>query len=323
MSELRWHPILEEWVVTATHRQDRTFLPPADYCPLCPTLPGGIPTEIPTSDYQFVVLENKFPSFQRVPPPPAVTGDELYKVMPAEGICEVILYSPDHNSALADRPVTDFVRLIRVWTERYRELANNPQIAYVFIFENRGEAIGVTLTHPHGQIYAFPFIPPKIQRELDAALHYHERTGACLFCAIVRKEQIAASRIVAEGSSWLACVPFFARYPYETHLLSKIHRESLLDLTPIEVRDLAWLLKVTLSKFDRLWQVPLPFMMVMHQAPTDGLKRPGVHLHIEFYPPMRTRDKLKYLAGCESGAGTFINDALPEEKAAELRAIPV
>ncbi len=322
MSELRWHPLLEEWVVTATHRQDRTFLPPADYCPLCPTQPGGFPTEVPASDYQFVVFENKFPSFKRQPPAPAISGDAFYQVAPATGICEVVLYSPEHGGTLTERSVSEIQRLVRVWTDRYRDLGSRPDIDYVFIFENKGEAIGVTLHHPHGQIYAFSYLPPRIQRELAAAEHHHARTGNCVYCDVADREIADGSRVVAANESWIAVIPFFARYPYETYLLPRAHRNSLLELTPAETRDLARILKTVLVKFDGLWGFSFPYMMVMHQAPTDGVPRPGTHLHIEFYPPLRTPEKLKYLAGCESGAGTFINDTLPEDKAAELRAVP-
>ncbi|MBU6428748.1 MAG: galactose-1-phosphate uridylyltransferase [Cyanobacteria bacterium REEB65] len=322
MSELRWHPLLREWVVTATHRQDRTFLPPADYCPLCPTQPGGFPTEVPADDYQFVVFENRFPTFQTPPPEPAIAGDEFYPVEPATGICEVVLYSPRHDSSLASCSVADIERLIRVWTDRYRVLGDRPDVDYVYIFENKGEAIGVTLPHPHGQIYAFSFIPPRIQREIDAASSHFERAGRCLLCDILDREVQDGRRIVAENDSWLAVIPFFARYPYETYLMPKAHRDSLLDLSGGERQDMASLLKTILVKFDALWGISFPYMMVMHQAPTDGIVRPGTHLHVEFYPPMRAPNKLKYLAGCESGAGTFINDTLPEDKAAELRAVP-
>jgi UDPglucose--hexose-1-phosphate uridylyltransferase len=322
MSELRWHPLLEEWVATATHRQDRTFLPPADYCPLCPTRPGGVPTEVPAETYQYVVFENKFPSLRRNPPEPAVAGDDFYEVRPAAGICEVVLYSPQHRGTLTDRSVPELYRLVRVWTDRYRVLGGRDDIDYVFIFENKGEAIGVTLHHPHGQIYAFSYLPPKVEREIAAAQHHHARVGRCVFCDVIGRESEDGRRVVAENETWIAVIPFFARYPYEVYLLPKAHRDSLVDLSPAEGLDLARILKTVLVKFDGLWGISFPYMMVMHQAPTDGVARPGTHLHIEFYPPLRTQQKLKYLAGCESGAGTYINDTLPEEKAAELRAVP-
>ena len=222
MSELRWNPVLQEWVITATQRQDRTFLPPADYCPLCPTRPGSdFPTEVPRPDYEIVAFENKFPSLRAEPPAPAVAPGELYQVAPAQGICEVILYTPEHGGTLADRSVEEIDRLIQVWTDRYLELGALDFVKYVLIFENKGQVIGVTLTHPHGQLYAFPFIPPKLQRELDAARAHRERTGGCLFCDLVAEELKDGRRIVWQNDCWLAVIPFFARWPYEIHLLTK------------------------------------------------------------------------------------------------------
>ncbi len=323
MSELRWNPIAEEWVVTATHRQDRTFMPPADYCPICPTRPDGYPTEVPAASYEFAVFENKFPSFRPDPPEPAVAGSELYPVRPALGACEVVLYTPQHGTTLAERSIGEITRLVRVWTDRYVELGARPEIAYVFIFENKGEAIGVTLHHPHGQIYGFSFLPPKIERELRSQAKHHARTGRCLHCDVLAEELRDGRRIVAENEHFVALIPFFARYPYEVHLYARRHLASLAEFGEPEQRAFATLLKTVMRKYDGLFGFSLPYMMVMHQQPTDGEEHPGCHFHVEFYPPHRTATKLKYLAGCESGAGTFINDTLPEEKAAELRAIAV
>lgn len=322
MSELRWNPLLEEWVVTATHRQDRTYKPPQDYCPLCPTKPGAYPTEVPAEDYEIVVFENKFPSFRREPPAPAVSGDDLYRVADARGICEVVLYTPNHNSTLTDASVTHLVRLIRVWTDRYRELASHDYIKYVLIFENKGDVIGVTLSHPHGQIYAFPYVPPKAERELEASRKHYQATSRCLLCDVLAHEKGDGRRVVAENEGFLAVVPFYARYPYEIHILPKRHILSLPELTDIEQVGLARMLKVVLMKYDNLFGFSLPYMMIMHQAPTDGGDYSYYHFHIEFYPPHRTATKLKYLAGCESGAGTFINDTLPEDTARTLREKP-
>ncbi|HEY9899228.1 MAG TPA: galactose-1-phosphate uridylyltransferase [Pantanalinema sp.] len=322
MSELRWNPINEEWVVTATHRQDRTFMPPADYCPICPTRPGGFPTEVPAADYEYVVFENKFPSFRPHPDAPAIEGTDLMPVRSAVGACEVVLYTPRHEGTLADRTVLEIERLVRVWQDRYRVLGARSEIAYVFIFENKGEAIGVTLPHPHGQIYAFGYLPPKIERELSSQAKYHAKTGRCLHCDVLDEERRDARRIVAENAHFVALVPFYARYPYEVHLYAKGHVEAIDEFDREARLDLAAMLKTVMLKYDGLFGFSLPYMMVMHQRPTDGEDHPGCHFHVEFYPPNRTAQKLKYLAGCESGAGTFINDTLPEEKAAELRAIP-
>ncbi|MCE5324086.1 galactose-1-phosphate uridylyltransferase [bacterium] len=320
MSELRWHPILQQWVITATHRQDRTFLPPDDYCPLCPTKPGAFPTEIPSEDYEIVTFENKFPSLRHPAPEPAVEETELYKVRPADGICEVVCYTSKHDSTLADADISDIRNLVEVWTDRYHDLGSRDFVDYVLIFENKGKDIGVTLYHPHGQIYALPFIPPKVQKELDSSLDHKTRTGNCLFCDIIAEEYKDGRRIIAENDSFMAVIPFFARYPYEVYIFSKKHHQCMVTFDGRERCDLANILKVVLQKYDNLWGMSLPYMMIMHQAPTDGRDYNHYHFHIEFHPPNRTKTKLKYIAGCETGAGSYINDTLAEEKAAELRA---
>lgn len=323
MSEKRWNPVLGEWVVTATHRQDRTFLPPAGYCPLCPTATDGFPTEVQQTDYEFVVFENKFPSLSRTPASPAVHGSELCPVEPSTGVCEVILYSSNHTGTLADLSVDKLAQLVRVWRDRYEELGARDEIDYVFIFENKGEAIGVTIHHPHGQIYAFSYLPPKIEREIVNEQAHFEKCGRCLHCDLLKQELEDGQRIVAETEHFAAFIPFYARYPYELHVYSKEHRGSMAEFSEVEERDLGLMLKTVLKKYDGLWGFSMPYMMVMHQKPTNEKEYPSSHFHIEFYPPLRTAEKLKYLAGCESGAGTFVNDTLPEEKAVELRAVAV
>ncbi|MFN3648999.1 MAG: galactose-1-phosphate uridylyltransferase [Armatimonadota bacterium] len=319
MSELRWHPLLREWVITSTERQDRTFLPPKDYCPLCPQRPGGVPTEIPT-DYRAVAFENRFPSLRPNPPEPAVEGSELYPVEPAKGVCEVIVYTPRHEGTLADATVDEIEELVYLWRDRYVELSGLDFIDYVYIFENKGEAIGVTLHHPHGQLYAFPFIPPRVERELESVREHREKTGRCLLCDVVREERSDGRRRVLEGEHFYAGLPFYARWPYEVHIWAKEHRASLAELSGAEIRDLARVLKGVLCKYDGLWNQSMPYLMILKQLPTDGRGSEADHFRIEFYPPMRTSTKLKFLASVESGAGTFINDTLAEEKAAELRA---
>jgi UDPglucose--hexose-1-phosphate uridylyltransferase len=319
VSELRWNPLLGEWVATATHRQERTFLPPADFCPLCPTKEGGFPTEVPESTYDIVVFENRFPSLRPKPCPPTVEGTDLYPVRPGKGRCEVVLYSPNHTTTLADEPVEQIYKLVQVWTDRFIELGALDDVSYVLEFENKGEAIGVTLHHPHGQIYAYPFIPPRIARELEQSRAHRSRTGRCLICDVVAQERGDGRRIIAENNSCIAVIPFFARWPYEVHIYSLRHLQALTDMEGGEQRDLASMLKMVLVAFDRLFNLSLPYMMVLHQRPVDGGAYDYYHFHIEFYPPLRTATKLKYLAGSETGAGMFINDTLAEEKALELR----
>ncbi len=319
MSELRWNPLLGEWLATATERQERTFHPPPDYCPLCPTKPGAFQTEVPEPDYDVVIFENKFPSMRRDPPSPAIEGSDLYPVRPAQGICEVVLYSPDHHATLAGLPAQQYLKLVLAWTDRYKALGALEFVKYIFIFENKGEEIGVTLSHPHGQIYAYPFIPPIIQRELDQCLRHQEATAHCLLCDIVARELQNTRRIILQNDHFVAYIPFFARWPYEVHILPRRHIQSFLDFREAEQIDLARAMKQLLVAYDNVFRKSMPYMMVIHQAPTDNLPYDYYHFHIEFYPPLRQADKLKFLAGSETGAGVFINDTLAEEKAEQLR----
>ena len=320
MNQLRWDPTLKEWVAYATHRQDRTFLPPAEYCPLCPTKPGGFPTEVPRERYDIVVFENKFPSFS---PGAGVTeepGSELTPAAPGRGVCEVVLYSDDHGATLAGMSEHRIRNLIGVWADRYTDLGSHEFVDYVFIFENKGEAIGVTLHHPHGQIYAYPFVPPRPKRELESAQEYQGEQGICLHCDLLSQELSDGRRLVEKGEHFAAFVPFYARFPFEVHLYARRCAASIADLDEAERRDLASVLKRVLTGYDALFDMSLPYMMVMHQAPTDGGDYRGLaHFHIEFYPLNRTAEKLKYLAGSETGAGVFVVDAIPEETAGKLR----
>ncbi len=320
MSELRFNPLLGEWLATATHRQDRTFLPPPDFCPLCPTRKNGFPTEVPAETYEIVAFENRFPSLKTVPETPAIESGELFAVAPSQGVCEVVLYSPNHSTTLAGEPVEQIYKLVKVWRHRFAELSALDFVRYVFIFENKGEAVGVTLHHPHGQIYAYPFVPPIIKRELKQTQKYKREKDRCLLCDVLDAEKRFEKRIVAENDSFAAIIPFYARYPFETHIISKRHLQTFNDFSEREERNLAEILKQILAAFDRLFDVSFPYIMAIHNAPSDGGDYDFYHFHIEFYPPMRSVAKLKYLAGSEAGAGMFINDTLPETKAAELRA---
>ena len=320
MNQLRWDPTLGEWVAYATHRQDRTFLPPAEYCPLDPTKPGGFPTEVPRPSYDIVVFENRFPSLTPDAPEPEGEGSALTPVAAGRGVCEVVLYSDDHYSTLATMPEGRIRNLVEVWADRYEELGALPFVEYVFVFENKGEAIGVTLHHPHGQIYAYPFVPPRPKKELEAARKHRQETGSCLHCDLLAEELDDGRRVIVEGEHFVAFVPFYAHFPYEAHVYARRCAPSIADLSGPERRDLAGVLKRLLVGYDDLFGFSLPYMMAMHQAPTDGARHDGVaHFHIEFYPLNRTADKMKYLAGSETGAGAFIMDALPERMAGTLR----
>jgi UDPglucose--hexose-1-phosphate uridylyltransferase len=320
--ERRRDPTAGEWTTFATHRQDRTFLPPADHCPLCPTRDPEHPTEIPREAYDFVVFDNKFPSLTPDPGPPTVDGGGVYDVAPAAGATEVVVYSDDHSLALAAMPAERLARLVDVWADRYAELGRREEVAYVFLFENKGEAMGVTLHHPHGQIYAYPEIPPRPLRELTAALAHFAEHGTCVFCDVVARERRDGLRVVCENESVVAYVPFWARYPYEVHVTMRRHAASLLDVTAPERLRLAEVLRAVLRSYDGLFGFSMPYVMSMHQAPTDdGQWQHVSHLHIELTPPHRTATKLKYLAGSELGGGAYINDTVPEDTAAALRAV--
>ncbi len=321
MSELRYNPMLGEWLATATHRQDRTFLPPEGFCPLCPTAPGGFPSEVPEPEYDIVVFENRFPSLQSNPPRPAIESSDLYPAEPGAGVCEVVLYSSDHDSTLALQPISQIEKLIRVWADRVIELSKLDFVKYVFIFENRGTQIGVTLTHPHGQIYAYPFVPPVVQRELDNAKKHFDEKGSCLICDIRKTEVDDGRRILVANDAWTAYIPFFARWPYEIHITPNRHLQALPELDKREVSGLAEVMKKVLSAYDKIFDMPMPYLMAMHGKPSDDGDYDHYHFHIELYPFLRTANKLKYLAGSETGAGMFINDTLPEEKAEELRKV--
>jgi len=320
VTERRYDPVTGEWRMFAGHRQDRTFLPTEEACPLCPTREGHPPTEIPLAAFDVVVFENRFPALVRQPPEPAVPGSDLYPVAPSAGANEVIVYSDDHHLGLAQMDAPRIALVIEVWADRYARLGAREEVAYVFIFENRGVAVGVTLHHPHGQIYAYPEIPPRPRRELDVALAHIARHGTCVFCDVVARERSDAVRVVASNRSFLAFVPFAARFPYEVHVTSLRHAASILDLTDPERLALAELLSQVIRGYDRLFGFPLPYVMSVHQAPTDDGEHQHVsHFHIEFTPLHRTAQKLKYLAGSELGAGAFINDTSPEVIAVRLR----
>jgi galactokinase len=233
----------------------------------------------------------------------------------------VVVYSPDHRGALASMPLPRIRHLIRVWRDRYLELGKDPLVRYVMVFENRGEAVGVTLHHPHGQIYAFPFVPPIPERELAASRAHLARTGRCLLCDALAEERADGRRIVLEGERFVAWVPFHARWPFETWVAPAAHQRSMAEWTEEDVEDVAAVLKGLLLKLDALFERPFPYMMVLHQEPTDDGDHGACHLHFELYSPQRSASRLKFLASCESGAGTFINDTLPEESAVALRRV--
>ena len=316
----RWHPLRGEWVAYASHRQNRTFQPPKEFNPLVPTRSAEFPTELPAGDYDAAVFDNLFPSMSLQ----AHSAPSLnVPTRPARGVCEVVVFTQDPDSSLGALPLDHLRLLVDVWAERSIEIGAREGIQYVMPFENRGAEMGVTLSHPHGQIYGYPFIPPVPARELAENRAHFSAHGRSLLEDLCRAEVECAQRLLFEDQRTLAFVPVCARYPYETWIVPRRRVGSLAQLEDAERDSFTRALKTVLLKFDGLWNRPFPYLMVFCQAPTDGVDRPEAHLHVEFYPALRSPDRLKYLAGTELGAGTFANDAFPEEKAAELRAVEV
>lgn len=320
-SHMRWHPLRGEWVAYATHRQDRTFLPPKEYNPLQPSKLGDPPTELPEGPYDVAVFENLFPTLLADPgaPPEGLP----VPVRPGYGVCEVVVFTQDPTSSLGLLPLDHIELLFEVWGQRTAEIGAREGIAYVMPFENRGVEVGVTLHHPHGQIYSYPFLPPLAARELGEQRRYFDETGVSLMAALVQDEVDAKIRVLYEGDEVVAFVPVCARYAYEVWIAPRTPVPRLDQLSWAQRADFARALKTVLRKYDLLWNRPFPYLMTFHQGPSGEGVRPYAHLHIELSPPLRSRDKLKFLAGTELGAGMFAADSLPEEKAAELRAVRV
>ena len=288
---------------------------PEDWCPFCPGS-GRVP-----DNYTVHLYPNDFPAFSLVNPSFS-PEEKLFGTTGARGACDVVLYSPDHNLLPSQLPAEQWLRVIELWIERTAQLFANPDVAYVSVFENTGVAIGVTMPHPHGQIYAFPFVPPLVQTELDSASSYFTQYGECLYCHILIEEIKDSRRLVASNESFVAFLPFFGRFPSEMQIYSRRHCAVLSDLTDHERTDLASLLKLVRQKYDALYGFPLPLMMLMRQTPAKG-RHPYFHLHIDFLPIQRGATKLKYLAAVETGNGAFLNDTRAEEQAALLRDVRI
>ena len=309
----RYNALKRQWVAISASRQNRPFLPPKDYCPLCPQkeIEGKrYSTEIPDfkKPYQLAAFENMYPALS------------MHGSKPT-GYCEVLLYTSQHDTTLASLNKEQLMDVIEMWQDRSHHAKTIQGIEQIQIFENKGVEIGVTLHHPHGQLYAWDHIPPMLKTEQDACQEYFQDHDSCLICDTIEQEASNGERLVLENESVIAYVPEAARYPYEVHMTTKTHRAHIDQLTVQEVEDLASGLRDLLFKYNQLFDFEMPYMMVHHQAPISAPEDPTYHWHIQFYPPYRTKDKLKYLAGAESGAGFFINDTIPEEKAAELRSI--
>ncbi|MFD7661676.1 galactose-1-phosphate uridylyltransferase [Streptomyces sp. NPDC059788] len=306
-SEIRHDRLLGDAVAVASHRQGRTYHPPADACPLCPSRDGRS-TEIPAADYDVAVFENRFPS---------LAGDT--------GRCEVVCFTSDHDASFADLTEEQAALVLEAWTDRTAELSQHPGVRQVFCFENRGAEIGVTLGHPHGQIYAYPFTTPRTERMLDRlAAHREETGGRNLFDDVLADERADGRRVVLDADHWTAFVPYAAHWPYEVHLYPKRRVPDLLALGEDARTEFPQVYLEVLRRFDRIFgpdEPPTPYISAWHQAPLYAADRGEFALHLELFTVRRTSGKLKFLAGSESGMNVFINDVPPEAAAERLREV--
>lgn len=327
--EQRWHPLRQEWVIIASHRNTRPWsgktesIPKAQeprYDPDCYLCPGNprVHGQVNPVYAGIFAFTNDHPP---VGPdaPNIVYGDSLYRVIPAHGLSRVVCYSPRHDLTLAELPVEQAARLIEAWREEYESLGARPEINHVLIFENKGREVGVSNPHPHCQIYATNFVFSLVEREEAAARAHRRNTGRCLFCDIIEAERRDGRRVIMENDRAIAFMPHFARYAYEVYVMPRAHRRSLTDLSPEDIRDFAAVLQNVLIRYDNLFEMPFPYLLAVHQAPTDGGEHNDYHLHIELQPPLRQPGLLKFLAGPELGGGNFLSDTSPEAKAVELR----
>lgn len=312
-SQVRRDPLLGDAVAVASHRQGRIYHPPANECPLCPSQ-GDRLSEIPDLSYDVVVFENRFPS---------LAGDS--------GRCEVVCFTSDHDSSFADLSEEQAALVLEAWTDRTAELSQLPSVEQVFCFENRGAEIGVTLGHPHGQIYGYPFTTPRTALMLRSLAAHREATGgANLFDDVVARELAEGERIVLETEQWVAFVPYAAHWPYEVHLYPRHRVPDLLALGDAARTEFPQVYLELLRRFDRIFgegEPPTPYIAAWHQAPFgaldefDGVNRDDFALHLELFTIRRTSGKLKFLAGSESGMSVFINDVPPEAAAQRLREV--
>lgn len=314
---LRWHPLRAEWVAYAAHRQHRTFLPPPEYNPLAPTTDPTVPTELPAGPYDIAVFENLFPTLSHDPAPPP---ESLLPTAPAAGACEVVVFTQDPQATLGTLPQWHLRLLFDVWADRTAALGARADVGYVMPFENRGVEVGVTLQHPHGQIYAYPFVPPVAERILRSQRAYLDANGSGLMADMVEAELRDGRRLVFANEHAVAFVPACARYPYEMWIVPRRQVATVPELTAAERDAMALALQTVVRTYDALWLAPFPYVMAVHQAPTDGEAHPEAHLHLEFYPAYRLKGRLKYQAGSELHAGVFTADAEPEAIASELQA---
>ncbi len=312
-ADLRFDPLTGEWITIASHRQQRVFLPPAHACPLCPTSAENL-SELP-DNFDVAVFENKGPAFGPAAGEIEQPSSPFGFSTTAFGRCEVVVFSPEHEGSLSEMPIERVRTVIGAWMDRTRELYEIEGVVQVFPFENRGEEIGVTLHHPHGQIYSYPFVTPRTQR-LVANVFAH---GPNFFQELLDFE-LTSGRVVLESEHFVAYVPFAARWPIEIHALPKRNVQDLSELSDPEADDLAVFYKKLLGGLDKLYPTKTPYIAAWHQAPKIE-NREWLRLMLQITSPRRGEDKLKFLAGSEAAMGAFVGDIAPEETAKRLREV--
>ncbi len=313
MAELRYNPLIKDWVMIASHRQDRPQMP-KDWCPFC-TGSGKVP-----QSYDVYKYDNDFPTLSQNPPPSDNVANDFFKVKQSYGKCEVILFSSEHNASLREFSVPHITKIVDLWADRFTEISKDEKIKYVFIFENRGEMVGVTMPHPHGQIYGFSVIPKKIELELEASKEYFEEKNKCLFCDMLKEEKAFEKRVIFSNEHFTVFLPFFSEYPYGVYIISNKHMNNITLFNNEKKIALAETIKHTTGMLDSLFGFNFPYMMCMHNAPVNIEDTSDFyHFHIEFFPPMRAADKQKFNASSETGVWAHCNPTSPEDKAKELR----
>lgn len=317
-SELRFDALTSSWVTIAAHRQERIYFPAEDACPFCPTTPNNH-SEIPEAQYDVVVFENRFPSFSGEGAPAWTADGTLSSTLPAVGRCEVICFTDDHNGSFASLSPRRVRLVLDAWIDRTIELFRRTSVVQVYCFENRGTEIGVTERHPHGQIYGYPYITPRTERALTAVKEYQAAHGTSLFDEVVASEIEEGVRVVLAGAHWTAFVPRAARWPFEVHLYPHQRVPNLAALSEMAKEEFCDMYLDVLRRFDALFGKPMPYISGWHQAPKGHEE--SFALHLELFSVRRSEDKLKFLAGSESGMDAYISDIAPEAAAARLREI--
>ena len=323
IGELRLDPLVNEWVAMAAHRQGRIFLPPKELCPLCPTT-GELLTEIPEGDFEVVVFDNRSPSLR--PPAgdfalPDLVGADTDEGA-AAGKCEVICFTADHGGSFKLLSPQRVRTLLEAWRDRTAELSTLPYIAHIAPFENRGEEIGVTLAHPHGQIYAYSYLPPRVAKMLEVARAHHQKTGRVLFDDVVARELRDQVRIIARNEHWIAYTPYASRYPFEIHVTPLVPVADLTELSPAACDSFPSIAIEVMQRLDGVFGIDMAYIAAWHQAPVrEG--RDLLRLHWQITSVRRAPGKLKYLAGSESAMGAFIMDMKPEQSAQQLKDVKI